>query len=117
MDEVDVEGEPIFQTIVRTMKGDTNRALFTETNQDLCKHVLDDIETWMKHKFEHSNDPKALRKNDNVKICATTTDQQKSQEQVKFGAYPKSLVKKCSTVNPNEATDDVDYALSRPEKK
>jgi hypothetical protein len=35
MDEVDVEGEPIFHAIERTMKDDTNRAIFLEPNNDL----------------------------------------------------------------------------------
>jgi hypothetical protein len=61
------------------MKDDTDQALFTEPNQDLFKHILDDIETWMEHKFEHLDDPKALRKNDNVKIFATTTDHRRNQ--------------------------------------
>jgi hypothetical protein len=86
MDEVDVEGEPILQPIEHTTKDDTDHALFTEPNQNICKHILDDIETWIKHKFEHSDDPKAYRENDNVKIFATTTDQKKNQQQVKIGA-------------------------------
>jgi hypothetical protein len=32
MDEVDVEGEPIFHAIERTMKNDNNRALLLELN-------------------------------------------------------------------------------------
>jgi hypothetical protein len=79
MDEVDLEGEPLFQVIARTMKDDTDRALFMEPNQDTCKRILDNIETWIEHKFEHSDEPKAYCKNDNVKIFATTTDQQKNQ--------------------------------------
>jgi hypothetical protein len=43
MDEVDVEGDPIFYAIERTMKNDTNRALFLKSNQDLCMAILDDI--------------------------------------------------------------------------
>jgi hypothetical protein len=74
MDEVDVEGDPNFQAIECTMTKDMDRTIFTEPNQDLCKHILDDIETWMEHKFEHSDDPKAYHENDNVKIFATTTD-------------------------------------------
>jgi hypothetical protein len=69
-DEVDVEGEPLFQTIGCTMTNDTDRALFMEPTQDICKHILDDIETWMEHKFEHSDEPKTYRKNDNVKVFA-----------------------------------------------
>jgi hypothetical protein len=112
MDKVDVEGEPIFQAIKRTLQHDTDCGLLTEPNQNLCKYTLDDIETWMEHKFEHLDDPEAYHTNDNVKIFATTTDQRKNQQQVKFGAYAKSLVNKFCAVNPNEATDDFDYAPS-----
>jgi hypothetical protein len=61
MDEVDVEGEPIFKSVERTMKDDMDRVLFTEPDQDLCKHILKDIETCMAKKFEHSDDPTAYR--------------------------------------------------------
>jgi hypothetical protein len=51
MDEVDVKGELIFQSVAQTMKDDTNCVLFTEPNQDLCKFILDEIDTWMTNKF------------------------------------------------------------------
>jgi hypothetical protein len=70
----------------------------------------------MANKFEHSDDPTSYRKDHNVKIFSTTTDQRKSQHQVNFGAYAKSLVKRFCAANPNEETDDFDYAPSRPEK-
>jgi hypothetical protein len=57
MNEVDVEGDPIFHSIERTMKDDTNRALFLEPNNDLCMEILEDIEGWLAQKFEHSDDP------------------------------------------------------------
>jgi hypothetical protein len=117
MDEVDVEGEPIFHSIERTMKYNTSRVLFTEPNQDLCSFILNDIETWMANKFEHSEYPTAYHQYHHIKIFTTTTDQRKSQQQVKFGAYAKSLVKKFCAVNPNEATEDFDSAPSRPEKR
>jgi hypothetical protein len=84
MDEVDVEGEPISQSVERTMKDDTNRVLFTEPKQDLCRFILDDINTWMANKFEHSDDPTAYREDHHTTIFSTTTDQRKSQQQVKF---------------------------------
>jgi hypothetical protein len=115
MDEVDVEGEPIFHSVELMMKDDTNRVLFTEPNQDLCSSILNDIERWMANKCEHSDDPTAYRQDHHIKIMSTTMDQRKSQQQVKFGAYAKSLVKKFCVVNPNEATEDFDYAPSRPE--
>jgi hypothetical protein len=43
--------------------------------------------------------------------------QHKIQQQVKFGPYAKSLVKKCCVFNPNEATYDFYYAPSRLEKR
>jgi hypothetical protein len=116
MDEVDVEGEPIFKSVERTMKDDTNRVLFTEPNQDICRFILNDIETWMANKFEHFDDPTAYRQDHHINLFSTTTDQRKSQQQVKFGAYAKSLVKKFCAVNPNKATEDFNYAPSRPEK-
>jgi hypothetical protein len=75
------------------MKDDTGRTLFTEHNQDICKHILDEIETWMEHKLEHSDDPEAYRENDNSKIFATPADQRNNQQQAKFGAYTKIHVK------------------------
>jgi hypothetical protein len=48
---------------------------------------------------------------------ATTIEQRKSQQHVKFGAYAKCMVKKFCSSNPNEATDEFDYAPSRPEKR
>jgi hypothetical protein len=71
----------------------------------------------MANKFEHSDEPTAYRQDHNVKIFSTTTDQCKSQRQVKFGAYAKILVKKCFAVNPNKATDEFDYAPSCPERR
>jgi hypothetical protein len=50
MDEIDVEGEPIFQYIERIIKNDTNRALFSESNNDLYMMIMDDIEGWMARK-------------------------------------------------------------------
>jgi hypothetical protein len=47
MDEVDVEGDPIFDAIERTMNNDTNWALFLEPNNDLCMTILDDLKSWM----------------------------------------------------------------------
>jgi hypothetical protein len=88
------------------MKDDTNRVLFTEPNQDLCRFIIDYIDTWMANKFEHSDDPTAYRQDHHIKIFSTTTDQRKSQQQVKCGSYAKSLVKKLCAVNPNEATED-----------
>jgi hypothetical protein len=117
MDEVDLELEQLFQAIECTTKEDTDRALSTEPNQDICKYILDNIEIWMEHKVEQSDQPKAYRKNDNVKIFTTALNQQNNQQQVKFGAYAKSIVKKFYDVNPNEATDNFDYAPSRPEKQ
>jgi hypothetical protein len=105
MDEVDVEGEPIFHTIERTMKNDTNRALFLDSNNYFCMTILDDIEDWMVQKFEHSDDPTDYRENGHVKAFATTIEQRKSQQRVKFGAYAKLMVKKFCSSNPNEATD------------
>jgi hypothetical protein len=77
MDKFDVEGEPLFQAIEHTMKEDTDQALFTESNQEICEHILDDIEIWMKQKFEHADDPKAYRECDNMKMFATTPDTSK----------------------------------------
>jgi hypothetical protein len=71
----------------------------------------------MANKFEHSDDPTAYRQDHNVKIFSTTTDKRKKQQQVKFGAYAKRLVRKCCAVKQNEAIDDFDYAPSRPEKR
>jgi hypothetical protein len=48
MDEVDVEGKPIFHVIERKIH--TNRALFLEPNNDLCMMILDDSESWMAQK-------------------------------------------------------------------
>jgi hypothetical protein len=114
MDEVAVEGEPIFQSVKRTMKDDTDHVLFTGPNLELCKHILEDIKMWTANKFEHSDDPTAYHEN-YKKIFSTTTEQHKNQHHVKFGAYTNSLVKKLCAVNPNEATGDFDYAPSRPE--
>jgi hypothetical protein len=97
------------------MKDDTNRVLFNEPNQDLCRFILKDIDTWMANKFEHSDDPTSYRQDHHIKIFSTMMDQRKSQQQIKNGAYAKSLVKKFCATNPNEATDDFDYAPSRPE--
>jgi hypothetical protein len=47
MDEVDVEGEPIFHVIERTMKNKTDRAPFLEPNNNLCMTILDDLEIWI----------------------------------------------------------------------
>jgi hypothetical protein len=44
MDEIDVEGEPIFHYVEQTMKDDTKLVLFTEPNQDLCSFIMNDIE-------------------------------------------------------------------------
>jgi hypothetical protein len=63
--------------------------------------------------LEHSDDPTANRQDHHIKIFSTTTDHRKSQHHVKFGAYAKSLVKKLCAVNPNEATEDFDYAPSQ----
>jgi hypothetical protein len=101
MDEVDVEGEPIFHDIERTMKNDTNRALFLDSNTDLCITILDDIEGWMAHKFEHSDDPPDYGENEHVKALTTTTEQRKIQQHVKFGAYAKCMVNKFFSSNPN----------------
>jgi hypothetical protein len=98
------------------MKEDTDRVLFTEPNQDLCQLILEDIDTWMANTFEHSDDPTAYQKDHNVNIFSTTTDQHKSQQQVKFGAYAKIVVKKICAFNQNEATHDFEYAPSRPKK-
>jgi hypothetical protein len=114
VDEVYVEREPLFQAIERTMKEDMDRDLFTELNQDICKYILYEIETWMEHKVEHYDEPKAYRKNDNVKIFTTTTDHLNNQQHVKVGAYGKSIVKKLYAVNPNEATYNFDYDPSCP---
>jgi hypothetical protein len=88
-----------------------------EPNHNICKYILDDTETWMEHKFKHSDDTKAYRKNDKLKIFVKTTNQRKNQQQVKFAAYAKIIVKKLCVVNPNEATDNFAYAPSRPEKR
>jgi hypothetical protein len=117
MDEVDVEGKPIFHSIEQKMKDDMNRVLFTEPSKNLCSYILKDIETWMANKFEHSDEPTSYRQDRHIKIFSKTTDQRKSQQQVKFGAYAKSLVKNLCVVNPNEATEDFDCAPSRPEKQ
>jgi hypothetical protein len=93
MDEVDVEGEPIFHSVERTMKDDTNRVLFTEPNQDLCSFILNDIETWMAYKFEHSDYPTAYRQDHHIKIFVTTTYQRKNQQQFKFGACHSVAIK------------------------
>jgi hypothetical protein len=69
------------------------------------------------NKFEHSDDPTAYCQDHHIKIFSITTDQRKIQQQVKFGSYAKSLVKKVCAVNPNEATEGFDYAPSRPEKR
>jgi predicted ABC-type exoprotein transport system permease subunit len=114
MDEVDVEGEPIFQSVERTMKDDTDRVLFIQPNQDLCQFILEDIDTWMATKFEHYDDSTECRQDHNVKIFSTTTDQRKIQKQVKSRAYAKILVKTCCAVNPHKETGDFDYAPSRP---
>jgi hypothetical protein len=45
-----------------------------------------------------------------------TTKQRKHQQHVQFSAYAKRIVKKFCTSNPHEATDEFDYAPSRPEK-
>jgi hypothetical protein len=116
MDEDDVEGEPVFHAIERTMKNDTNRALFLDSNNYLCMKILNDIEDWMAHKLEHSNDPKNYRENEHVKAFSTTIEQRKSQQHVKFDAYAKHMVKKFYSSNPNVATYEFDYAPSCPEK-
>jgi hypothetical protein len=79
--------------------------------------ILDDIEGWVEQKLEHSDDPTAHRENENVKAFTTTIEQRKSQQHVQFGAYAKLMVKKFCSLNPNEATDEFDYAPSRPEKQ
>jgi hypothetical protein len=117
MDDVDVEGEPIFHSIERTMKNNTNRALFLEPNNDLFMTILDHLESWMSKKFEYSDDPKASRENEHVKVFATTIEQRKSQQHDQFGAYAKFMVKKLFPPNPNEVTDEFDYAPSRQEKR
>jgi hypothetical protein len=116
MDEVDVEGDPIFHSIERTMKAAMNRALFLEPSNDLCMVMLEDIEGWLAQKFEHSDAPTAYRDNEHVKVIMSTTEQRKSQQHVKFGAYAKRMVKKFCTYNPNEATGEFDYAPSLPVK-
>jgi hypothetical protein len=68
-------------------------------------------------KFEHSADPAAYRDNEHVKVIMSTTKQPKSQQHVQFGAYEKRMVKKLCTSNPNEATNEFDYAPSKPEKR
>jgi hypothetical protein len=73
MDEAGVEGDPIFHSIERTMKEDTNKAIFLEPNNDLCMAILEDIEGWLARKFEHSDNPKAYRYNEHVKVIITTT--------------------------------------------
>jgi hypothetical protein len=70
----------------------------------------------MANNVEHSNDPTAYPQGHHIKIFPTTTDRHKSQQQVKVGAYAKSLVKKNYVFNPNKATEDFDYAPSRPGK-
>jgi hypothetical protein len=114
MDEVDVEGEgePICHAIERKMKDDTNRAIFLEPN-----NILEDIESWLAQNFEHADDTQTYRENEHVKVITTTTEQRKSQQHVQFGDYPKRMVKKFCTPNPNEATDEFEYAPSPPEKR
>jgi hypothetical protein len=89
IDEVDVEGDPIFQSIERAMKADTNRALFLEPNNGLCMAILEDIEGWLAQKFEHSEDPTAYRNNEHINVIMPTTEQRKSQQHAHFGAYAK----------------------------
>jgi hypothetical protein len=47
MDKIDVEGELIFHAIERTMKDDTNRAIFLDPNDDLCMAILENIAGWL----------------------------------------------------------------------
>jgi hypothetical protein len=75
MDEVDVEGDPVFHSIKITMKEDTNRAIFLEHNTDLCMTILENIEGWLAQKFEHSDDPTVHRDNEHVKVIIPTTEQ------------------------------------------
>jgi hypothetical protein len=44
------------------MKDDTDRFLFTEPNQELRQHILEDIDTWMANRFKHSDEPTAYDK-------------------------------------------------------
>jgi hypothetical protein len=98
MEELDVEGEPIFQSVERTMKDNTYRVLFTEPNQELCQHILEDIGTWIANRFEHSDDPTAYRQDHHVKIFSTTTDKRKSQQQVKLEHTQKASSKSVAQV-------------------
>jgi hypothetical protein len=117
MDEVDVEWDPIFHSIEKTMRADTNIALLLETNNDLCMAILEDIEGWLAQKFKHSDDPTAYRDNEHVKVIVSKTEQRKSQQHVQFCAYAKRMIKKFCTFNPNEARDEFDYAPSPREKQ
>jgi hypothetical protein len=87
MDEVDVEGEPLF--------GRSNVP---------SRRTLIAPSSW---------NPTTTY----VNISLMTTNQRKNQQQVKFAAYAKIIVKKLCVVNPNEATDNFAYAPSRPEKR
>jgi hypothetical protein len=90
MDEVDVEGDPIFHSIERRMKHDTNRALFLESKNDLCMSILDDIEGWMSQQLEHSDDPMTHRENENVnasRLFAISIHMNRMQRQDALIAY------------------------------
>jgi hypothetical protein len=84
MDEVYIEGDPMIHAIERTMKNDTNRALFLESNTDLCMAILDEIEGCMAQNIEHSDDPTAYCENERVKVFITTIEQRKRQQHVLF---------------------------------
>jgi hypothetical protein len=61
-----------------------------------------------------SDDPTAYRDNEHVKVFMSTPEQRKSKQDVQFGAYAKLMINKLRISNPNEATDEFDYAPSQP---
>jgi hypothetical protein len=93
-----VEGEPIFKYVERTTESYTSQAIFFPAHKDFCMDILDNLDQWLRRKFNGVETIFAFRLDPTAPLHTSKNEQLTSNNIICTVIQPQT---KCSrTCNP-----------------